>query len=140
MKSFWKSFLQRGLATCAGGPLILAIVYGILGASGAVETLTPREVCVGILTATVMAFIAAGITAIHQNERLPMGVNALIHTVVLYADYLIIYLLNDWIPKNWRAIGGFTGIFAVGFALIWLIIYLCVRKKTRQLNKKLPKA
>lgn len=137
MKSFWKSFAQRGLVACAGGPVILAIVYGILGATGAVQSLTPGEVCMGTLTVIVMAFVAAGITAIHQDERLPMAVRALIHAAVLYADYLFMYLLNDWIPKNWGAIGIFTGIFVLGFALIWVIIYLCVRNKTRDINKKL---
>lgn len=140
MKNFWKSFAQRGLVACAGGPVIMAIVYGILGATGVVQSLTPREVCVGTLTVTVMAFVAAGITAIHQDERLPMGVRALIHAAVLYADYLFMYLLNDWIPKNWGAIGIFTGIFVVGFALIWVIIYLCIRNKTDKLNKKITQA
>ena len=140
MKNFWKSFALRGLAACAGGPVILAIVYGILGATGAVETLTPKEVCIGVLTITVMAFVAAGITAIHQCERLPIAANALIHAAVLYADYLFIYLFNDWIPKNWGAIGVFTGVFIAGFALIWVIIWLCIRRKTTKLNKQLPKA
>lgn len=140
MKNFWKSFFQRGLVACAGGPVILAIIYGILGATGAVESLTPKEVCIGVLTVTVMAFVAAGITAIHQSERLPMALTALIHAAVLYADYLFMYLLNDWIPKNWGVIGIFTGIFVLGFALIWVIIYLCIRNKTRQLNKNLPEA
>lgn len=140
MKKFWKSFAQRGLVACACGPVILAIVYGILGATGAVQTLTPGEVCMGTLTVIIMAFVAAGITAIHQDERLPMGVRALIHAAVLYADYLFMYLLNDWIPKNWGALGVFTGIFVVGFALIWLIIYLCIRNKTDKLNKKLTQA
>ena len=139
MKKFWKEFIQRGLVACAGGPVILAIIYGILGATGAVQTLTPTEVCIGVLTVAVMAFVAAGITAIHQCERLPMAVNALIHAAVLYADYLFMYLLNDWIPKNWGAIGIFTGIFVLGFALIWVIIYLCVRSNTSKLNKKLSK-
>lgn len=140
MKSFWKSFAQRGLVACAGGPVIMAIVYGILGATGAVQTVTPTELCLGILTVTVMAFVAAGITAIHQDERLPMGVRALIHAAVLYADYLFMYLLNDWIPKNWGAIGVFTGIFVLGFALIWVIIYLCIRNKTQDINKKISQA
>nr|MBQ4318295.1 DUF3021 family protein [Clostridia bacterium] len=34
-------------------------------------------------------------------------------------------------------VGGFTAIFAAGYALIWLVIYLCIRYNTRRLNKKL---
>lgn len=140
MKKFWKDFILRGLVACAGGPVILAIIYGILGATGAVQTLTPIEVCMGVLTVTVMAFVAAGITAIYQGERLPLLLRILIHAAVLYADYLFMYLLNSWIPKNWGAIGIFTGSFLLGFALIWLVIYLSIRSKTDKLNKKLSKA
>ncbi len=140
MKSFAKEFLLRGLVTAAGGPVVLAVIYGILGAVGVVESLSPREVCTGILTITLMAFIAAGITAIYTTERLPLICAILIHAAVLYLDYLMIYLLNSWIPKNMTAIGIFTGIFAGGFALIWLGIYLLTRAKTNKLNKKMLKA
>lgn len=139
MKKFWKDFVLRGLMAAAGGPVVLAIVYGILGASGQVQALTPHEVCMGVLTVTVMAFVAAGITAIYQSERLPLGVQILTHAAVLYADYLFMYLLNSWIPKNWGAIGVFTAIFVAGFGLVWLCIYLSIRRKTAKLNEKISK-
>ncbi len=138
--SFWKDFALRGLAAAAGGPVVLAIIYGILGATGAVETLTPKEVCLGVLTVTVMAFVAAGITAIYQTERLPLIGRILIHAAVLYADYLFMYLLNSWMPRNWSAIGIFSGFFVGGFALVWLGIYLSIRKNTSNVNRHLPKA
>ena len=53
MKRFWKDFLLRGLICASGGPVVLAIIYGILGATGTVETFSPREVCLGILTITM---------------------------------------------------------------------------------------
>ena len=137
MKIFAKNFLLRGLLAAAGGPVILAIIYGILGAVGVVESLSPGEVCTGILTITAMAFIAAGITAIYQTERLPLICAILIHAGVLYLDYLMIYLLNDWIPRNRNAIGIFTAIFAGGFAVIWLGIYLFTKSGTDRLNKML---
>lgn len=132
-----KEFLKRGMAAAWGGPVILAIVYGILGATKAVESLTPREVCMGVLSITLMAFIAAGVTAVYQSERLPLPSAILIHAGVLYLDYLVMYLFNSWIPRNWTAIGVFTAIFAAGFALVWLIIYCVERKKILSLNKKL---
>ena len=140
MKSFWKDFVLRGLVACAGGPVVLAIIYGILGATGEVTALDPGQVCMGVLTVTVMAFVVAGITAIYQTERLPLLLRILIHGAVLYADYLFMYLLNSWIPKNWGAIGIFSGIFVVGFALVWLGIYLSIRNKTNKLNEKLSQA
>ena len=137
MKKFMLECTIRGLVVAAGGPVVLAIIYGILGATGTVTTLTPREVCVGILSITLMAFIAAGITAVYQTEQLPLMSAILIHAGVLYLDYLIMYLLNSWIPRNFTAIGIFTGIFALGFALVWVCIYLFSRSKTERLNRKL---
>ena len=137
MKKYVFEFMHRGLMAAAGGPVILAIIYGILGATGAVTAFAPGEVCLGILSITLMAFIAAGITMIYQVEQLPLISAILIHAGVLYLDYLIMYLLNSWIPKNWQAIGGFTLIFAVSFALVWIIIWLCIRAKTRKLNERM---
>jgi len=132
-----REFFKRGMMAAWGGPVILAIIYGILGATKVVESLTPREVCLGVLSITLMAFIAAGVTAVYQSERLPIPSAILIHAGVLYLDYLVMYLFNSWIPRNWRAIGIFTVAFAVGFALVWMIIYCVERKRIVGLNKKL---
>jgi hypothetical protein len=135
MKPFFKDFFLRGLTAAAGGPVILAIIYGILGQCGVIETLTPGEVCIGILSITLMAFIAGGITLVYTMEQLPLPMAILIHGGVLYLDYLLMYLLNDWIPKD--GIGIFTLIFVLGYAAVWLVIYLSIRIKTAQINKKL---
>ena len=139
MKNHIKEFIHRGLLCAAGGPLILAVIYGLLGASGAVTALSPGEVCMGILSITVMAFIAAGITMVYQIERLPLVCAIGLHGGVLYADYLLMYLLNRWLPRSWHSIGLFTAIFAAGYALVWLCIYLTIRAKTERINRKLKK-
>lgn len=135
MKQYIKQFCLRGLTAAAGGPVVLAIIYGILGKCGVIESLPPGEVTLGILSITLMAFIAAGITVVYTVEQLPLPMAFLIHGGVLYVDYLLMYLLNDWIPKS--GIGIFTLIFGLGYAAVWLVIYLSIRIKTAQINKKL---
>ena len=137
MKKFWKEFLLRGLICAAGGPLVLAIIYGILGASGSVETVSTTEVCTGILTIALLAFLAAGMTAIYQMEQLPLPTMILLHGGVLYIAYILTYLLNGWLQKSLVPILIFTGIFIAGYALVWLIIYLVERAKAEKLNKLL---
>ena len=139
MKKFWKEFLLRGLLCASGGPLVLAIIYGILGATGAVEAFTPREVCLSILTITLLAFIAAGMTAIYQMEQLPLPIMILLHGGALYFAYILTYLLNGWLLRELTAILIFTGIFLAGYALIWLIIYCIDKTKTEKLNKMLKR-
>ena len=137
MKKFWKEFLFRGLICAGGGPLVLAIIYGILGATGAVSHFSPNEVCTGILTITLLAFIAAGMTAIYQMEQLPLPTMILLHGGGLYIAYILTYLLNGWLKQQLIPIAIFTAAFIAGYAVIWLIIYLVTKAKTDALNRKL---
>lgn len=137
MKKFLKEFLFRGLICTSGGPIVLAVIYGILGATGAVEAFSPREVCMGIVTITLLAFIAAGMTAIYQMEQLPLPIMILLHGGALYIAYILTYLMNGWLQKSLIPILVFTGIFVVGYAVIWLIIYSVEKAKAEKLNKLL---
>lgn len=137
MKQFIKEFCKRGLMFAWGGPFITAIVWFSIHAAGKLETLTVTEAVIGIITTTVLAFIAAGISVIHQTENVPKAFAALIQAAVLYVDYLGFYLLNGWIPleKVWI----FTVIFVAVFAIIWGIIYLSVKVKVDKMNRALHK-
>ena len=137
MKKHVMDFIKRGMMAAWGGPVILAIIYACLGSNGVVETLTVKEVCMGILSSAVMAFIAAGIPVVYQVEQLPLPMAILIHGGVLYLDYLLVYLMNGWLKSQLGPIAVFTVIFVAGFALIWLIIYLTTRKQINRLNSKM---
>ena len=134
MKLFIKEFFKRGCVAAAGGPVLLAIIYAILGAKGIITTLTVKEVCVGILSITLLAFIVAGSGAVHQVDRLSVFTAATIQGVLLYADYLLIYLLNGWLKTQIVSVAVFTGIFVAGYLLIWLIIYSVTKRSTKKLN------
>ena len=139
MKKFAKEFLLRGLTASAGGPVVLAIVYGILGATGTINSLSPHEVCLGILSVTLLAFIIAGMTAIYQMEQLPLPSAILIHGAGLYMAYILIYLINGWLKHQLIPILIFTAIFVAGYAVIWFIIYAFTKSKTEKINQKLNK-
>ena len=133
MKVFFKEFFKRGFISAWGGPFVLAIIYFIVGKAENIQSIPINEVSLGIISITIMAFTAGGITAIYQNEILPLASSIMIHAAVLYFDYLIMYLLNDWLPRS--EIGIFTAIFVAGFAIIWVIIYFCSKRKIDSLNK-----
>ena len=137
MKKFGKEFLFRGLMAAGFGPIVLAIVYGILGATGVAASFSPREVCLGIVSVTVLAFTVAGMTAIYQLEQLPLICAILIHGAGLYAAYILVYLINGWLQNQLVPILVFTAIFVAGYAVIWLIVYHITKARTRQLNSKL---
>lgn len=135
MKAFLKEFLFRGLLCAAGGPIVLTIIYGILGATGTVTVISVWEVCMGILTISLLAFIAAGMTAVYQMEQLPLPIMILLHGGALYVAYILTYLINGWLQKSLFPILVFTGIFVAGYAIIWLIVYCIEKAKTEKLNK-----
>ena len=91
---------------------------------------------IAVFSAATLA-IAAGIGVVYQIERLPLLSATAIHAGAMYLDYLLIYLLHNWIPRDWAFIGVFTLCFAVGYALIWGIILLSIRHRTNRINRHL---
>lgn len=137
MKKFVLEFLRRGLIASGIGPIVLAIVYLILQQTAAVEMLSVNQVCIGIFSITALAFIAGGMNAIYQIERLPLMVAILIHGGILYISYLVTYLLNDWLDFGALPIIVFSAVFVVGYIVIWAIIYSIIKRNTDKLNKML---
>lgn len=135
MRKSIKDFFKRGLVAAWSGPVILAIVWAVLKSSGVVETLTVDQVVLGIISTTVMVFIAAGVSVVYQIESLPKAFAGLIQAAVLYIDYLGIYLLNGWIPL--KRVWIFTIIFFAGFIIIWSAIYIPIKLKVNKMNRSL---
>ena len=137
MKKFFTDFFLRGLVAAAFGPPVLAIIYWILGRTGAVESFSPNDVALGILTIELLALVVGGMTTIYQQEQLPLASAILIHGGVLYITYIVIYLINGWLQRQLKPILVFSGIFIAGYALIWLFIYWFNKRKTMKINQSL---
>ena len=139
MKSKMQEFIRRGLIACGFGPIVLVILYLILQRQGVIETLTVNEVCTGILSLSVLAFVAGGMNVIYQIERLPLMMAVLIHGLVLYCGYLATYLLNGWLVWGTTPIFVFSLIFVLGYVVIWAFIYTVNKRNTQKLNRMLEK-
>ena len=139
MKKFVSNFLLRGLVACGFGPVVLAVVYLVLYQQGVVQTLAVTEVCIGIFSLFALAFVAGGMNAIYQIERIPVMLAILIHGIVLYVSYLIVYLVNDWLKRGFTPIVVFSAIFVIGYLMIWAIIYSVNKKNAERINKQLKK-
>ena len=137
MKQLIREFIRRGISACWLGPLVLAAIYLLLWQKGAVESLAVPQVCRGILSLSALAFIAGGMNAIYRIERLPLMVAVFIHGAVLYVSYLATYLLNGWLERGMAPILVFSGIFIVGYLVIWAVIYAILKRNTNKINEKL---
>lgn len=134
MKKHVLDFFRRGLVACGFGPMVLAFVYIVLNKHATVESLNVNEVVKGIFSMTALAFIAGGMNAIYQIERLPLMSAVLIHGGVLYGSYLTTFLVNDWLESGMIPILIFTAVFIVGYLVIWAVIYTVIRKRTQKIN------
>lgn len=139
MKKSILDFLRRGLIACGLGPIVLAVLYLTLQRNADLQTLTVHQVCFGIFSLSALAFLAGGMNVIYQIERLPLMAAVSIHGCVLYISYLVTYLLNGWLDWGVTPLLVFTGIFVLGYLIIWAIIYSIIRKNTNKINEVLKK-
>ena len=135
MKKTILEFILRGMTACGIGPIVLAILYLILQQQEGLQTLSINQVCLGIFSISILAFIAGGMNVVYQMERLPLMIAITIHGGVLYISYLITYLMNDWLQWGTTEILVFSGIFVLGYIIIWLIIYSIIKRNTEKVNK-----
>ena len=135
MKRIWKDFLLRGLVAAGFGPLALVGFYLITANLAGIETLSVGEVCTGILSLTMLAFLAGGMNVVYQIERLPLMGAIAIHGAVLYGSYLTTYLINGWLARGSGPILAFTVIFIAGYLAVWAVIYVVTKRNTDRLNE-----
>ena len=137
LKKYFKDFLLRGLVSMGFGPFVLSVVYGILGLCGVVDKLAVNEVVLGYLSITVLAFLCGGMTVVYQIEEIGLSKAITLHGIALYIAYAVVYLSNNWLKDGLIPFLVFTIIFVVGYALVWIVIYLITKRGTDSINKKI---
>ena len=137
MKKIILEFVRRGLAVCGFGPLVLAMLYLFLEKQGVIEILTAEQVSLGIVSLTALAFVAGGMNVVYQVERLPLMAAIFLHGGVLYGSYLLTYLANGWLEQGVTPILAFSGIFGLGYLVIWMVIYAVTKRRTARINEML---
>lgn len=122
------------------GPIIYAIIIMMLSYTLPDFSITAMEVFKAVLSTYLLAFVHAGASVFNQIESWSVLKSLLCHLSTLYVAYTICYLANAWLTYSWAVIGIYTAIFIVGYALIWTIVYCCVRVSAKRLNVKIKKA
>lgn len=132
-----RDFFFRGLLFGGFGPIIAGIVYLILHLTLQDLTLTGLQVFTVIVSTYLLAFVHAGASVFNQIESWPLAKSTLCHFGLLYIAYVLCYVINSWIPFEPLVLGIFTAIFAVGYAVIWLAVYVSIRVTVKRLNRSL---
>ena len=137
MNIYLKRFLQRGIAFGGTGPLILGIIYYILSLAIEGFSLSGGEVLVAIVSTYILAFVQAGASVFNQIEEWPLAKCTFVHFLTLYLAYVLCYLVNSWIPFDINVVLIFTAIFAVGYFVVWLAVFVSIKAVSKKLNAKI---
>lgn len=130
-----KQFFFRGLIFGGFGPVVIGIVYLILGETMADFSPTGHEIFLAIVSTYLLAFLHAGASVFPQMEDWPLPKILLIHFSVLYSAYAGCYLINSWIPFRLWFLGIFTAAFVAVYVTVWLTVYLIVRSAGKKMNQ-----
>ena len=136
MNKYMKMFIMRGLTFGGFGPIVTAIVYAIVGAVTKENMITTFDFFLATITTYILAFVVAGCSMIYGIENWSIAKASLVHVSLLYISYLLVYVVNSWIPFSWIGMLVFTGIFIVGYFVIWLSIYISLKAQANKLNEK----
>ena len=137
MKKYLKEFFRRGLMFGGFGPLVAGIVFFVVSKISPSFFLNGTEVFCAILSTYILAFLQAGASVFNQIENWSLMKSLLCHFSTLFVAYTSCYLLNSWIPFDYRVILIFIGIFVAVYFTVWSIVYFSIKATSRKLNMKL---
>lgn len=137
MNIYLKRFLQRGIAFGGFGPIIVGVVFYILSLTLEGFSLGGGEVFLAILSTYILAFVQAGASVFNQIEEWPLAKCTFVHFLTLYLAYVLCYLTNSWIPFDINVVLIFTAIFATGYFVVWLAVFISIKAVSKKLNAKI---
>ena len=134
--SYAKQFLLIGACFAGLGPIIGGYILWMI-LSPANLKLTGGQVFLAIVSTYILAFVQAGTCVFHRIERWSPFKAASLQLLSIYAVYMGAYLINRWMPLNWKVVLIATVIFVTGYIAIWVIVTLITKSITKKLNKKI---
>ena len=137
MNKYLKEFLHRGMMFGGFGPIVAGIIYLVISCTTEVFSLGSFEVFTAIVSTYLLAFIHAGVSVFNQIEDWPAARSLLCHLSTLYVAYIGCYLINSWIPFDFKVILVFTLSFIVLYFVIWFIVVAAIKQTQNKLNSKL---
>ena len=128
-------FFKRGLMFGGFGSIIVGLILFIISMVEKDFKIEGWQLFVAIISGYIIAFVQAATTVFHTIEKWSPIKSLLLQLVCLYVVYIGAYLINNWIPFDYKVIFIFTAIFVASYFIIWLIVYLCIKATSKRLNK-----
>ncbi len=119
------------------GPIVAGIVYFSLSYTVDGFSLGGMEVFVAILSTYLLAFVHAGVSVFNQIEEWSTAKSLLCHLSSLYLAYVLCYLINSWIPFDFKVLLIFTLSFVLLYFVVWICVVIGIKLTENKLNSKL---
>lgn len=139
MNKYVKEYIHRGLIFSGLGPVTFAIIICIIEACGTKVALSSIDVLKAVLATYVVAFVHAGGSVFPTIEKWSKMKAFFFQGGSTYFVYLFAYLINNWLPLNWMAVGLYTACFWGCFAITWIIVVIATRKSAKKMNESFKK-
>ena len=82
-------------------------------------------------------FLMGGISIVHKIETLSLFAATTIHVISLYAVVTATYMFNGWLLMTARWLTVYTLGFLAAYAIIWIFIYLLIRRRVTKMNRQI---
>lgn len=137
MNKYVKEYLKIGFMFSGIGPVVAGIIYLILEKTGVSLNLSGFDVFLAIITTYIMAFVQAGASTFNRIEHWGKAKSLFWQMSTIYVVYIGGYLINRWIPLDWKVIIIFTSIYIASYLIVWLFVYFIIKKESKKLNQRL---
>lgn len=98
-----------------------------------------NAVGVACLSAMILGMIWAAASLIYQETEWSLLRQTLVHSAVCVVPSLVIAYIMWWMPRNLDGLGQYITVFGVLYVLNWTAQYFGMKKRVRQMNKKLKR-
>ena len=133
---YLKQFLLTGAVFAGFGPIIGGYILWMI-LSPANLTITGGQVFLAAVSTYIIAFVHAGTTVFHKIEHWSPFKAAALQLLCIYTVYMGTYLINRWMPLDWKVVLIATVLFVIAYVIIWAIVFTVTRRITKKLNKKI---
>lgn len=129
------TLITIGISLCAGNGNYYAVTPELIADCGTES----NAVALQALCSMLYGAAWAGASLIWQQERWSMLRQTVTHLTVCSVMTLPIAYLMRWMEHSAAGILTYFGIFIAIYAVIWLNMYLHIRRRVRQINARLER-
>lgn len=95
-----------------------------------------NAVIIQTICSALMGAVMGISTVIWGVERISLLLQTIIHFVIICGAYVAVAYVCFWMEHNAWSVAGYVMMFAIVYAVIWIVQYIGIKKKLKKLNQR----